>query len=207
MFQFTDKYSFLPLHSLLDSTHTCDLSSNTLFLPLILFCYFSSECMTPTKQIIARQLSDWPPHTQTNSICLASFTSLISTHVVFSSFHSTRTLHTFVVFLGILECFPVKLFSFVTAPASLRWSTISLMNKIWFPSLSNWEYTLYAMTLAKYLSVVPSSNSTSYSLVSRSGLLCTRTIANPFASVARRFKVVMMPPLLVLFYSLTVTPI
>ena len=63
------------------------------------------------------------------------------------------------------------------------------------------------MILAKYLSVVPTSNSTSCSQVSRSGLLSARPITNPFSSVTRCFKVAMFPPLLVSSSSLTVTPI
>ena len=62
------------------------------------------------------------------------------------------------------------------------------------------------MTLEKHLSVVPPSNSTSYYQVSRSGLLCAILIANPFAPVIRRFTVVMLLPLLVSSFSLTVTP-
>ena len=62
------------------------------------------------------------------------------------------------------------------------------------------------MTLEKCLSVVPSSNSTSYSQVSRSGLLCARPIFNPFASVAQRFTVTMLPPLLVSLSSFTAIP-
>ena len=72
------------------------------------------------------------------SIGIASFTSLIYTHVFVSYLHSISNSHPFVVFLGILECFPVKPLYFVTALPSLWWSTISLMTKVYCPLLSNW---------------------------------------------------------------------
>ena len=61
------------------------------------------------------------------------------------------------------------------------------------------------MTLTKYLSVVPSSHSTSYYWVSRSGLLCACPIVNPFALEALHFTVAMFPPLLVSSSIFTVT--
>ena len=92
------------------------------------------------------------------TVWIASFTSLIYNHVVFSSLYSIRTYHPFVVFLAILECFPVKPFYFVTALPYLWWSKISPMTKVWCPSLYIWELTFSTMTLAKYLSVFPYSN-------------------------------------------------
>ena len=140
-----------------------------------------------------------------SSIRLASFTSLISAHVVVLSFYSISTPQPFVVFLGLLECSPEKLLSFVTVLSSLQSSTISLMTEVWCPLQSNWECIFSAMTLTEYLSAVPSSHSTSYNQVSRSGLLCAYSIANLFVSVEWHFTVAMFPPLVVSPSSLNAT--
>ena len=63
-------------------------------------------------------------------IRLASFTSLLYTHVVDSYFHSIRTSYPLVVFLCVLECFLVNPFSFVTTIPYFWWSVISLTTKV-----------------------------------------------------------------------------
>ena len=62
-YHMTDQYESIPLNSLTASLHTCELSSNTLSLPWILVYSSPSGCMAPTKRVMDRQISNFPPHT------------------------------------------------------------------------------------------------------------------------------------------------
>ena len=107
-----------------------------------------------------------------NSTGLLFFTYFSGIQYVSPSMKPKQTTQTNVVLL--LFYFPLGTLSYTfdmgKARALFLWSMISLNISYWFPSALHTPQIFYSITLAKYFSVVPFSNSTSYYLASSKGL-------------------------------------